>query len=170
MTSSEHRWYVVQSQPNAELKAVAHLNRQGFVTYLPRYLKRRRHARRVDIVAAPLFPRYLFVAIDMKATRWRSIYSTVGVSRMVCSGDLPTPIPNQIVTTLKAREDASGLVHLEHQPSFRAGDKIRVLDGVFADCFALYEGMKDSDRVAILLDLLGRKVRVMVNVESVAAA
>src|ERR1039458_2326980 len=117
MTSSEHRWYVVQSQPNAELKAVAHLNRQGFVTYLPRYLKRRRHARRVDIVAAPLFPCYLFVAIDMTATRWRSIYSTVGVSRMVCSGDLPTPIPNQIVTTLKAREDASGLVHLEHQPS-----------------------------------------------------
>jgi hypothetical protein len=30
--------------------------------------------------------------------------------------------------------------------------------------------MKDSDRVAILLDLLGRKVRVMVNAESVAAA
>jgi transcriptional antiterminator RfaH len=170
MTSSEHRWYVVQSQPNAELKAVAHLNRQGFVTYLPRYLKRRRHARRVDIVAAPLFPRYLFVAIDMTATRWRSIYSTVGVSRMVSNGDFPTPIPNQVVTTLRAREDASGFVRLEHQPSFRAGDKIRVLDGVFADCFALYEGVKDSDRVAVLLDLLGRKVRVMVNVESVAAA
>ncbi|HEU4660471.1 MAG TPA: transcription termination/antitermination NusG family protein, partial [Pseudolabrys sp.] len=27
------RWYVVQSQPNAENKAVAHLNRQGFETY-----------------------------------------------------------------------------------------------------------------------------------------
>ena len=170
MISNQSRWYVVQTQPNAESKAVVHLGRQGFVTYLPHYLKRRRHARRVDIVAAPLFPRYLFVAIDMTATRWRSIYSTVGVSRMVCNGDLPTPIPNQIVTTLRAREDASGLVRLEHQPSFRAGDKIRVLDGVFADCIALYEGMKDSDRVAILLDLLGRKVRVMVNAESVAAA
>jgi transcriptional antiterminator RfaH len=170
MISNQSRWYVVQTQPNAESKAVVHLDRQGFLTYLPKYLKRRRHARRVDIVAAPLFPRYLFVAIDMTATRWRSIYSTVGVSRMVCNGDLPTPIPNQIVTTLRAREDASGLVRLEHQLSFRAGDKIRVLDGVFADCFALYEGMKDSDRVAILLDLLGRKVRVMVNAESVAAA
>lgn len=169
MISNQTRWYVVQTQPNAESKAVVHLDRQGFLTYLPKYLKRRRHARRVDMVAAPLFPRYLFVAIDMTATRWRSIYSTVGVSRMVCSGDLPTPIPNQIVTTLRAREDASGLVRLEHQPSFRAGDKIRVLDGVFADCIALYEGMKDSDRVAILLDLLGRKVRVMVNAESVAA-
>jgi transcriptional antiterminator RfaH len=42
---SEARWYVAQTQPNAEAKAVAHLNRQGFGTYLPRYLKRRRHAR-----------------------------------------------------------------------------------------------------------------------------
>ena len=57
------RWFVVQAQPNAEHKAVAHLNRQGFTTYLPRYLKRRRHARRMDVVAAPLFPRYLFVSI-----------------------------------------------------------------------------------------------------------
>ena len=170
MISNQSRWYVVQTQPNAENKAVVHLDRQGFVTYLPRYMKRRRHARRVDIVAAPLFPRYVFVAIDMTATRWRSIYSTVGVSRMLCNGDFPTPIPNQVITTLRAREDAGGFVRLEHQPSFRAGDKIRVLDGVFADCFALYEGMKDSDRVAILLDLLGRKVRVMVNAESVAAA
>jgi hypothetical protein len=30
--------------------------------------------------------------------------------------------------------------------------------------------MKDCDRVAILLDLLGRKVRVMVDVMSVAVA
>ena len=30
--------------------------------------------------------------------------------------------------------------------------------------------MKDSERVAILIDLLGRKVRVMVDVDTVAVA
>ncbi len=164
------RWYVVQSQPSAERKAIAHLERQGFVTYLPRYLKRRRHARRVEIVPAPLFPRYLFVTIDLAAQRWRSIFSTVGVSRLVCNGDNPTPIPDQVLETLRAREDASGYVRLEHRPNFHAGDRIRVLEGAFADCLGLYEGMRDSDRVAILLDLLGRKVRVTVDLESVAAA
>ena len=59
MTSVHRRWYVVQSQPNAELKAVAHLNRQGFDTYLPRYLKRIRHARRVDVVASAAVPALL---------------------------------------------------------------------------------------------------------------
>lgn len=168
--SDEQRWYVVQSQPNAEHKAVVHLERQGFATYLPRYLKRRRHARRVDIVPSPLFPRYLFVGIDLGVQRWRSILSTFGVSRLVCSGELPTPIADQVIHSLKAREDAEGYVRLEFRPNFRAGDKIRILEGAFADCLGLYEGMRDSDRVAILLDLLGRKVRVTVDAESVAAA
>ena len=46
------RWYVVQTQPHAESKAVEHLARQGFGAYLPRYLKRRRHARKVELIAA----------------------------------------------------------------------------------------------------------------------
>lgn len=170
MMSTQPRWYVAQTQPNAENKAVTHLSRQGFVTYLPRYLKRRRHARRVDVVSAPLFPRYLFVEIDTAIQRWRSIYSTVGVSQLVCTGDTPTPVSDQVVTMLKARENAEGFIHLDHGPLFRVGDKIRVLDGVFCDCLGLYDGMSDRDRVTILLDLLGRKVRVQVDAEAVVAA
>jgi transcriptional antiterminator RfaH len=170
MTLSGQRWYVVQSQPNAEHKAIAHLQRQGFATYLPRYLKRRRHARRVEIVPAPLFPRYLFVSIDLTAQRWRSIFSTVGVSRIICNGELPTPVPHEVIGSLRMREDASGFVRMDRLPKFQAGDKIRLLDGAFADCLGLYEGMKDRDRIAILLDLLGRKVRVTVTAVNIAAA
>lgn len=169
MTLEHPRWFVVQAQPNAEHKAVFHLNRQGFTTYLPRYLKRRRHARRVDTVAAPLFPRYLFVSIDMGVQRWRSIFSTVGVSRIVCNGEMPTAVPDHVIESLRAREH-DGLVKLDLRPSFRIGDKVRLLDGAFADCLGLYEGLKDGDRVALLLDLLGRKVRVTVDTDSVAAA
>src|SRR6478752_1032989 len=100
MIFANSRWYAVQSHPNAENKAVAHLARQGFTTYLPRYLRRRRHARRVEMVATPLFPRYLFVTIDMTRQRWRSIYSTIGVSRLVCAGDTPTPVADEAVATL----------------------------------------------------------------------
>jgi len=155
MTDAGERWYVVQSQPNAELKAMEHLNRQGFATYLPRYVKRRRHARRVEHVPVPLFPRYLFVGIDMTTQRWRSIVSA------------PQAVPDQIVASLRACEDG---VRLDLRPSFHSGDKIRVLDGALAGCFGLYEGMKDSERVAVLLDLLGRKVRVIVDAESIEAA
>lgn len=163
------RWYVAQTQPNAEAKAVVHLERQGFSTYLPCYLKRRRHARRVDHVKAPLFPRYVFIEIDMGVQRWRSIYSTVGVAQLIGNADAPIAVPIEVVATLKAREDDSGLIKLDQRPNFRIGDTIRVMDGVFSDCLGLYDGMPDRDRVAILLDLLGRKVRVVVDADSVTA-
>lgn len=171
MTLELHpRWFVAHTQPHAEAKATSHLSRQGFDIYFPRYLKRRRHARRIETVAAPLFPRYVFVAVDTAAQRWRSIYSTVGVARLVCNGDEPTAVPDGVVEALKSREDADGFIRLDSRPPFHAGDKIRVLDGAFASCVGLFEGMAERERIAILLDLLGRKVRVVLDGDLVAAA
>jgi len=164
------RWYVVQTQPHAEAKAAAHLARQGFATYLPHYLKRRRHARRTETVAAPLFPRYMFVAVDLAIQRWRAIQSTLGVSRLVCHGDSPAAIAASVIDALKAREDERGFVKLERRPQFAPGDRIRILDGVFSACLGMFEGMADRERVAILLDLLGRKVRVTLDADAVTMA
>lgn len=163
-------WYVVQTQPNAERKAVFNLNRQGYQTYLPQYLRRRRHARRVEHVKSPLFPRYLFVAIDAASQRWRPIQSTVGVSRLICNGDTPATIPARIVEQLRGREDSQGCIGLEMRPMFSSGDTVRIQDGIFESCLGLFEGMTDGERVAILLDLLGRKVRVFIDADFVAAA
>lgn len=164
------RWFVAHTHSHAEAKAAVHLGRQGFEVYLPRYLKRRRHARRVETVAAPLFPRYLFVAVDLTAQRWRSIYSTVGVARLVCNGDEPSAVPDGVVESFRGREDANGFIKLDFRPPFRTGDKIRVLDGAFTSCLGLFDGMADRERIAILLDLLGRKVRVVLDANLVAAA
>jgi transcriptional antiterminator RfaH len=164
------RWFVVQTQPHAEAKAAAHLARQDFATYLPHYLKRRRHARRVETVAAPLFPRYMFVAVDLAVQRWRAIQSTIGVSHLVCHGDGPAAVAAGIIDALKAREDERGFVRIERRPLFAAGDRVRILDGVFSACLGLFEGVADRERVAILLDLLGRKVRVTLDADAVTAA
>lgn len=163
------RWYVAHTHPRAEATAAAHLRRQGFNAYLPRYLKRRRHARRVDTVAAPLFPRYLFVQVDMGTQRWRAIQSTVGVAHLICNGEAPAVLHDHIIEALKQREDA-GLIRLDQRSRFRSGDKVRVLDGAFADALGLFEEVADNDRVTILLDLLGRKVKVRLDLESVVAA
>jgi transcriptional antiterminator RfaH len=164
------RWYVVQTQVNGEAKAAQHLLRQGYEVYLPRFMRRRRHARKVDFVAKPLFPLYLFVAIDMAMQRWRSIQSTQGVSRLVCNGEEPAAVPNGVLGALKAREDDRGFIRMDAKPAFAPGDRVRVLAGAFMDNAGLFDGMGDHDRVAILLDMLGRKVRVHLDVDQVAAA
>jgi transcriptional antiterminator RfaH len=170
MPETSGRWYVVQTQPNAEAKAVAHLKRQGFEIYLPRFLKRRRHARRIETIKAPLFPRYLFVRVDLRSQPWRCIQSTVGVSRLVCNGEEPAAVGDDIMDGLQAREGADGLIRLEPQRRFAEGEAVRVIEGALASCLGLYEGMADGDRVAVLLDLLGRKVRVVIDDLSIVAA
>jgi transcriptional antiterminator RfaH len=167
---TQARWYVVQTQPNGEAKAAQNLQQQGYRIYLPRYLKRRRHARKVDTVAKPLFPRYMFVAIDPASQRWRSIQSTFGVARLVCNGDEPAMVPDGVVQAIRAREDDRGFIALDAKPAFAPGDKVRVLAGAFMDSAGLFNGLADHDRVSILLDMLGRKVRVSLDADLVAAA
>jgi transcriptional antiterminator RfaH len=156
------RWYVVHAQPNAETKAVRHLENQGFRPYLPRYRKRRRHARRVEEVAAPLFPRYLFVRLDLAAERWRAIRSTVGVTDLVCHGEAPAPVPDGIVEAIKASEDERGLVVLRAAADFHKGDKVTITEGALEGCIGLVESMSDNERIIVLLELLGREVCVRV--------
>jgi transcriptional antiterminator RfaH len=169
MIASGIRWYAVQTKPHAEARAESHLHRQGFVTYLPRHIQRYRHARRVEMVARPLFPRYLFVAIDLAVQRWRAVHSTIGVSHLVCRGADPAPLTEAVIAQLRSQE-VDGFVRLPQRPRFSPGEAVRVIDGAFASCVGLYEGMRDAERVAILLDLLGRKVRVVLEGDCVAAA
>jgi transcriptional antiterminator RfaH len=169
--TSEPAWYVVHSQPNLELRATEHLERQGFRTYLPTYMKKRRHARQTSLIRAPLFPRYLFVEIDVASQRWRSINSTVGVSRLVTDGLMPTPVMHGVVEAIKARENEDGVVSLEPAAAkFSPGDAVLVTEGAFEACRGLFEALSEKDRVTILLDLLGRKVRVVLDSDAIGIA
>ncbi len=163
-------WFAVQTQPNAEEKASLHLMRQDFGVYLPRFMRRRRHAGRVDYVARPLFPGYLFIAVDMATQRWRCVNSTVGVCRLVCNGGSPAVVHNEVIEALRNQQDERGFISLDKAPRFSVGDAVRVVEGVFSSALGIYEGMSNSQRVAILLDLLGRKVRVNVDIDLVVSA
>ncbi len=162
------RWYVAETHPHAEAKARWHLERQGFATYLPQYAKLRRHARRTDEVQAPLFPRYLFVRIDVARAAWRAIRSTFGVTRLVSQGDAPAPVPEGVVEGIRERENERGLVVMA--PRYRPGQPLRILSGAFADQVGLFECANDERRVVLLLELLGRRLRVPVPAETVCAA
>ena len=164
-----NRWYAVYTQPRSESKAFHHLGLQGFKTYYPRYLKVRRHARRVERYASPLFPRYLFVSLDIERERWRAIGSTRGVGHLVCQGERPAPVPDDIIDAIVAREDISGLIALDERRSFTAGERVELVEGPLAERFGIFECAADSERVVILLNLLGRPVRVALPRESLRA-
>jgi len=166
---TSHTWYVVHTHSRAEQTAERHLRRQGFAPFLPQYLKRRRHARRTDWVKAPLFPGYLFVALNTGAERWQAISSTVGVNRLICRGDEPAPVPHGVVEEILGRIDTEGVIAMGPQVPFDAGDVVRVTSGALAEQVGLFDCVTDDERVIILLDMLGRQVRVKVPLETVAS-
>ena len=75
----DERWFLVHTQPHSERKAELHLGAQGFRAFLPQIQKTIRHARQLRTVRAPLFPRYMFLILDLGRDRWLSVRSTVGV-------------------------------------------------------------------------------------------
>ena len=168
--SAVARWYVARTKAQSERKALHHLLRQDFAAYLPSYLKRRRHARRTDWVPAPLFPRYLFVNFDAAAVRWRAISSTLGVDRLICADEFPLAVPEGVVEDIQARENDEGYVPLGRRLLFGAGDRVQVLSGALADLVGRFDCASDDERVYVLLDLLGRQVRVRVPTDALAPA
>lgn len=169
MIGNGTHWFVAHTHVHAEAKAAFNLARQGYAVFFPRYRKRRSHARKVEMVRAPLFPRYVFVQVDVGAQRWRSINSTIGIVHLVCHGDEPAVVPHRVIAELKGREDADGLIKLD-PPAFKSGDKVVVQHCAFENCLGLFERMTDRERVIVLLELLGRKVRVAMDAAAVAAA
>ena len=162
-------WVVVQTQSRAEAKAKRHLVNQGFLTYMPVYLRRVRHARRTELVLRPLFPGYLFVQVDKELQRWRSINGTVGVRQILTDGHAPRFVPERIIEEIVARQDDAGVVQLVNTP-FSRGQPVRLMDGAFAEVPGLFQEMRDENRAVLLISLLGRKVRVNVPAVEVTAA
>src|SRR5262249_5041714 len=103
------RWFLVHTLPHNERRAQLHLGAQGFRTHFPTIQKTIRHARQLRTVRAPLFPRYIFLILDLGRDRWLSVWGTVGVSSLYTCEDRPVPVPEGIVETLIANTDEANL-------------------------------------------------------------
>jgi len=142
-------WAVCQTQNQRERTAQRFLERSGFETYLP--IIQSGSDRTV-----PLFPSYVFVSI---VDRWYAIDNTIGVLQLLMSGDTPAKLDDRIVSEIRQKE-RNGVVRLPKPRGLQLGDRVRVVRGSFSDHVGVFDGMLPHQRVSVLLELLGRKVRV----------
>jgi transcription antitermination factor NusG len=154
------RWYVVTAQPHKETFAAANLRRQGFEVHLPQVARVVRHARSTRRVLRPLFPRYLFIRLDLATERWRPVLGTFGVSTLIMDGDRPRPAPVGVVESFIEAADGSG--GFDFRGRLRVGETVRFLTGPFADRLGRLVDMCDRERVGVLLEILGSERVVMV--------
>jgi len=160
------RWYVVQSKPHKETYASQNLANQGYRVFLPKLRKTVRHARRTYRVERALFPRYLFVSLNLSRDAWRSVIGTFGVSQLICDGEWPLPVPNGFVENMADAVDAAGVVNLT--PTLVAGSGVQLLDGPFAGQFGRLLSLDDAGRAQVLLQILGAEREIAVSAAMLA--
>lgn len=168
------RWHVAQTKPRHEFIAKMNLKEVGFDTFLPTLERRRSVGRRAADLIEPLFPGYLFVAFNPQVAQWRDINGVRGITRLLCHGDRPDPIPQGVIERLQEKANQDGLIIADERPDsivrYAAGQWLRLTGGPFAGHSVMVaEQFDGKGRVAILLSLLGSSRMLKVPVEHVLA-
>ncbi|MFZ1962467.1 MAG: transcriptional activator RfaH [Roseiarcus sp.] len=163
------RWYVAMTLPRKERLAAANLANQNYRSFLPIQLETRRHARKFRTVLAPVFPRYIFVILDLGHQRWRSVNGTLGVQRLITDGERPLAVAPGVVETLVQSSDQRGAL-IYKTDDLAIGDRVQLVAGPFAGSLGILQRLNGAGRVQVLLELLGGPVKVTTARDTVAAA
>lgn len=152
-------WLLVYTKPRQEKYALTHLERQGYACYLPFLTTEKVLQGALTVSQEPLFPRYLFVAMDDLHKSWAPIRSTKGVSRLVHFGQEPARVDPALIDLLKSQEHA-----LQGAPRrlFEPGDRVRLLHGAFAGIEGVYQMTDGERRAMVLIELLSKPVAIRV--------
>jgi transcriptional antiterminator RfaH len=167
VSEAPQTWIVVNTHPHKEATAIANLENQGYTTYCPVVRKSIRHARKARQVLRPLFPGYLFVGLGFDKAQWRPVLSTFGVRTLIRSGDEPSRLNPGFIAALRSRESDGVIVAPAHP--YTVGQKIRIADGPFDGTVATILSLGEKDRIVVLMDLLNRPVRVVLDARQVTA-
>jgi transcriptional antiterminator RfaH len=116
----------------------------------------------------PLFPGYLFIALDLSQGGWRSINASRGVVRLLAHGYTPVPVPIGMVEALVVRTDVHGSIC--EKRDYQLGESVRIVDGPLANLVGTISRVSAAGRIRVLLDLLSNSVSVSVRSDSLESA
>lgn len=151
-------WFCLRSQPKHEHIAAAHLQKSGVEVFLPRIRFKRTTRTGSAWAVEALFPNYLFARFDWSSAL-RLVCHSPGVSGVVHFGDQWPVVPDDAINDMRACL-GNNEVHTI-SPEVVPGDSVRITSGCMQGLQAIVtQVMPGKQRVAVLLDFLGRQTSV----------
>ncbi len=150
------QWFALRVKPRTERVVADALRGKGYEEFLPLHTERRRWSDRVKTVQAPLFAGYVFCRFDVQLRL--SILTTPGVLHVVRTGQVPQPIDDDEMRSLRVLVD-SGLA-VQPWPYQYVGQRIRIVSGPLTGTSGILQSIKNKDRLIVSLSLLQRSVAV----------
>jgi transcriptional antiterminator RfaH len=150
----DRQWFVIHTNPKQEERANSNLVAWGVETLYAK-IKTRRHNEFTGVptyITQPLFPRYLFA--KFKREQLSKILFTRGVHDVVCFGDGPACVSEDIIEVIRGRIDQNGFVKLNND--LKPGDRVVISAGPLKNLIGVFEReVKGSERIMILLTAIG---------------
>ncbi len=157
MPNCQPSWYALITKSKEELRAVEHLQAQGFCCFLPQIQTEKLSSGRVSSSLEPLFPRYMFIHLDDATDNFYSVRSTRGVSDFVRFGSLPAKVAPELIDEIRNR-CRSQAVRDARLP--QENDAVELLEGPFRGLQAIFQCRDGEQRSIILLNLMQQQVRL----------
>jgi len=157
------QWSALHTRYQHESKVEALLTAKGFETFLPTYESIRQWKDRKKRISEALFPGYLFIA-DVSRRRLQ-VMTTPGVCAIVCVAGTPATIPGHEIEAI--RRCVSDPVKVAPHPYLRGGDLVEVQSGPLAGVAGILVRMKDSCRLVVSVEILGRAAAVEIDASCV---
>ena len=159
------RWYAIQAKVNREKDVEKRLTGLHLEVFLPWMRARRRIGSKFHWVMVPLFPGYVFCRLDMVMSGKAARYSP-GVKNFLTFGSRVAEVSEDIIEGL--RERCPGGVAEIDPVKAKPGETVRINEGPFSGLEAIFdEKLKGSERVAVLLEILGRQTRIILLSETI---
>lgn len=173
------QWFVVQTHPNCETRALSKLTDAGFNAYLPRYRedihnKRTRTWRTVERV---LLTGYLFV--DVSNGHFGIARNCDGVRGFVGACGIPERVSGKFVEQFQLAEQdgAFDKLHVKSTAKrdrlvkeFKPGSEVQIKVGPFAEFLAIVQEVTERAKIRVAFQLFGRDMDVEIRAEHLSAA
>jgi len=159
-------WFCLHSQPKHEHIAAAHLKKMADVeVFLPRVRFQRVTRQGKKWFTEALFPNYLFARFDWQHML-RQVQSARGVGGVVHFGNRWPVLDDAIIKEL---QQAVGTTELHTiSAELIPGDAVQIAEGSMRGLHAVVTRVMPSrERVAVLMDFLGRQTTIEVPVHAV---
>jgi len=153
------KWYVVNTRPREETRAVEHLTREGYQCLYPRIRRTLRTTKGLVDRVESLFPNYLFLHANPMTDNLARVRSTRGVRNLVRFGLEPAEVPPEVIEELQLCGDKqSGVIKLSGAARQAVAAKFAASTLVdFGGVFLTTDG---SERVILLMRVLGEYNKV----------
>ena len=159
------RWYAIRTKVNREKDVEKRLRDLNLQAFLPWMRARRRIGSRFHWVLATLFPGYVFCRLDMTLSGKAARYCP-GVKDFLTFGSRIAEVSEAIIDALRER-CPGGVAHIDPVDA-KPGDRVKINEGPFAGLEAIFEQkLRGSERVAVLLEILGRQTRIVLPSETI---